>query len=150
MATKYTYDDKRWFQITPKYMRQLFALCNKRYFHNILPTVPIHMTQNPKYAGYFLWEPRDGQMYVQIRINDTHLYTEWKAVNLLVHEMIHLYTYCYIPTGLEGHSPAFKGYMELLNEQYGLNVSIITDNANWPRSKKDTWFNRFKCKILNV
>ena len=89
-------------------------------------------------------------MYVQIRINDTYLYTEWKAVNLLVHEMIHLYTYYYIPTGLEGHSPAFKGYMELLNEQYGLNVSIITDNANWPRSKKDTWFNRFKCKILNV
>jgi hypothetical protein len=104
---------------------RLFDVCNKRYFDGKLPKIKILVNND---LGNIL-----GQTYTMIHIGEAnfepmHIYinlkgiagNEYKMLNVMVHEMVHLWEYCFGGTLSENWVNAYRIW---LTELRGIDFS---------------------------
>ena len=129
----------------------MFWECNQMYFNHQLQTPKFGLIHTYRNLGKF--EYRWGEKkkpvkkrHMMILMSDYFDFDEDTFRNIMVHEMIHYYLYLNSTSdcstfssflrvmGLKNsdHGPEFMAIAELLNQKYGLNISITYDASNIP------------------
>ena len=129
----------------------MFWECNQMYFNHQLQTPKFGLIHTYRNLGKF--EYRWGEKkkpvkkrHMVILMSDYFDFDEDTFRNIMVHEMIHYYLYLNSTSdcstfssflrvmGLKNsdHGPEFMAIAELLNQKYGLNISITYDASNIP------------------
>lgn len=132
-------------------MPHMFWECNQMYFNHQLQTPKFGLIHTYRNLGKF--EYRWGEKkkpvkkrHMMILMSDYFDFDEDTFRNIMVHEMIHYYLYLNSTSdcstfssflrvmGLKNsdHGPEFMAIAELLNQKYGLNISITYDASNIP------------------
>ena len=129
----------------------MFWECNQMYFNHQLQTPKFGLIHTYRNLGKF--EYRWGEKkkpvkkrHMVILMSDYFDFDEDTFRNIMVHEMIHYYLYLNSTSdcstfssflrvmGIKNsdHGPEFMAIAELLNQKYGLNISITYDASNIP------------------
>ena len=129
----------------------MFWECNQMYFNHQLQTPKFGLIHTYRNLGKF--EYRWGEKkkpvkkrHMMILMSDYFDFDEDTFRNIMVHEMIHYYLYLNSTSdcstfssflrvmGIKNsdHGPEFMAIAELLNQKYGLNISITYDASNIP------------------
>ena len=108
-------DDGKSFKPTNEDCREWFNLLNKEIFGNKLPEIELKVKRlKGEHANFCYWNKCDGMPRDEIAINfNTKFASEKLFVEILAHEMIHLFQYCYDEP--LGHGPSFWAWRDNLN-----------------------------------
>lgn len=148
---------KKWFDKTPEEYKKYYILFNKKYFNNELPEIPIENVtfkeaDNPTNIGYSIFNINLNKQCLDkfsIKINKDYISNFDEFRNVLVHEMIHIYTYINVNIPSINWNKAFN-YVKECNDNknfvndYTLKNILGIDNES---SHKGKW--KEKADYLN-
>lgn len=107
-------DNEKSFKPTDDDCREWFNLLNEEVFGNKLPEIELKVKRlKGEHANFCYWRKCDGRPKDEIVINfNTKFASKKLFVEILAHEMIHLFQYCYDEP--LGHGPSFWAWRDNL------------------------------------
>ena len=136
--------------ITVQKMKEVFAYCNKMYFGGKMARPKLSTGRSTYYVARVYCIPnyetrRCGG--IRIRFSEMYDFTEEELINIMCHEMIHLYLYRRFIIEKEEHGPRWRQMANELNEKYGLH---ITESANLKQIGELTFFEKINQFIFHT
>lgn len=125
-------------KITTDDLKQLFDKYNALYFDGKLGKCSFSiMSVNSRCFGMFTARKHNGKVKCRIFIANNTLWTDGTLMEILIHEMIHMYVTTVKRKKFDGilsHGICFRACCKRLKKNYGLNIRI---HLNYEYIKKE-------------
>ena len=130
-------------ELTKELMAELFHECNKEFFNNELPTIPLRISSGRYVLGSLSVDILSGKA-VSLQMSRRYLATRDEFKETMIHEMIHLYqTLVY---NKADHGMSFRRVADAIRRMSGgkFNITTITSREKYKVA------DRYKTQVLSV
>ena len=130
-------------ELTKNLMVELFNECNKEFFNNELPTIPLRLTGGRRTMGSLSLDGITGQA-LSIQMSRRYFATRDEFKETMIHEMIHLYQS--LVYHKVDHGMSFRRVCDAISRMSGgkFNINIVT------RRKAYVTLDRYRTQVLSV